>query len=115
MILYNCKWLPVGGMTIFPPLILVKSKKGEDPCLVEHEKVHVDQCMVLSPVIFGCIVWPIGWIRWWAKYVYDFIGCWIKTKSFYQARHLIPYEVEAYDRQQQCAMDIRKRTTYRIR
>lgn len=98
------KWLPVGGIAL-PPLIVVRNK--QDTCLIVHEETHVEQCRNMSQ-LFGKTIWPLGWIRWGSKYIYDFLVTWIATGSFYTARHIIPYEEEAYDRQRECLMDLRK-------
>jgi hypothetical protein len=76
------KLLGVGGITIYPLILLAQKASPE---IVAHEMVHISQ------------VERVGWLSFYTSYCLEFLALLIQHKDWYRAYRNISYEKEAYD------------------
>lgn len=74
----------ISGITLFPLIILRKPEYGQDPVLVNHEKIHLRQQAELFVIFF--YIWYV------IEYYYHFF----KLKDTFLAYKSISFEREAY-------------------
>ena len=74
----------IGGITLFPFIIVANNTIKENKIFINHEKIHIRQQAELIIVFF------------YTWYILEFIIRLIKYKKFYKAYENISFEREAY-------------------
>jgi len=86
-IIFSVKYLPVDGITIFPFIILKKSKLPVIKSWLQHERIHLQQQAELFVVLF------------YAAYLMHYLYLLIVLKNHQKAYRSIIFEKEAYQNQ----------------
>ena len=78
-------FFPISAITIGPYIFIKKGHGGVR--LVNHEGIHVQQGK------------EMGYLNFWAHYLYYMLKLGWKYKNLYRAYKKIPFEIEAYENQ----------------
>lgn len=81
------RFLRVDGFTFYPFVFIRPSKSDAPQTLIQHEFVHVRQVRAL------------GWLRFYASYVWEYIGHLIWFGSRRKAYRAVSFELVAYDKE----------------
>lgn len=76
--------LPANGMAIFPFILIKNAAKKQDPTLINHEKIHLQQQLELFILPFYFL------------YLFNYLINLVRYKNHYQAYFNILFEREAF-------------------
>lgn len=80
---YNCRWLWVDGMVVYPFILFRERLPLVPPCLERHERYHVFQ------------IRRDGYIGFHLGYAWQHLRGLFRHRSWHRAYWLNPYEIEA--------------------
>jgi len=93
-------WLPrllrVAAITLYPYIFIAGSKEKTQNRLYKHEMTHIWQVVTY------------GWFRFYISYLLYFAAAWVRYRYWDSAYYTIPYEADAYNKQDEELTDVEK-------
>lgn len=86
-----------GSITLYPFIFIWCARADVPPQMLEHEFVHVRQ------------VRRLGWLRFYASYLWEYLGHLVRLRSHWAAYAEISFEREAYAKQATVALTAAER------